>query len=463
MPSEADQPLSLARGDLSLRLRRFVEESWLRSQMYGIDPHHLRKQRRDLATLVPRQERARLLLDAAEPVVTLVHAVLRNEAHMVAVSDADGFVVRLAASHPEEERINFFEGASWNERDIGTNGIGTALVARAPVLVAGPQHFVHDYSHWTCIGVPLHAPDGQVLGVLDLSVRNDRMSAHTWGWALSLVGSIEAQLARAAEPYAPGDDEIEVVDDPRHLRATLCRLVQDRRRLEDWDRRKDSALAMLSHELKSPLQAMALSLEALDRSHENPGRLEKVSGRLRHQMRRLTRVIGDVGDVARVKNGGLVIQKHAIDLNAVVSRAVEAVQTQMSERRHVLRARLAPQPLVVEGDPDRLEQMLMNILSNAAKYTPPGGNVAIESEAAGSDARVIVRDDGRGIAREDLSRIFVEFIRVVDERNDPGGLGIGLALARSIVRLHGGSVTARSDGPGRGSEFEVTLPLAPGA
>jgi signal transduction histidine kinase len=462
MVDGADHSLSLPRGDLGVRLNHLVEESWVRSRSYGIDPHHLRRQRRNLATLVPRQERARLLLEAAEPVVRLVHSVLRHEAHMVGVSDADGFVVRLASSHAEEEAINFFEGASWNERDIGTNGIGTALAARAPVLVAGSQHFVHDYSHWTCIGVPLRAPDGTVLGALDLSVRNDRMSEHTWGWALSLVGSIEAHLARAAEDRAPGDDEIDTGGDPRLLRTAVHRLVQDRRRLEDWDRRKDGAFATLSHELKSPLQAMALSLEMMARAHGNTGRLDELTARLRHQVRKLGRVVGDIGDVARVKSGGLAVQKQALDLNAVVARAVEAVQPQMNERRHRVQLRLAPQPLIVEGDAVRLEQVFTNILGNSAKYTPPGGNVAVESEIAGSDARVVVRDDGCGVAPEDLGRIFVEFTRVVDARNDPGGLGIGLALVRSIVRLHGGSVIARSDGPGRGTELDVALPLAPG-
>jgi signal transduction histidine kinase len=124
--------------------------------------------------------------------------------------------------------------------------------------------------------------------------------------------------------------------------------------------------------------------------------------------------------------------------------------------------RLASHPLLVDGDPDRLEQVFTNILGNAAKYTPPGGNIVVDSRAAGGEARVRVRDDGRGIEPQDLGRIFGEFTRVVRSTDDPGGLGIGLALVKSLVRLHGGSVTARSDGPGKGSEFEVVLPLVPG-
>jgi signal transduction histidine kinase len=458
-----DGDLSLVGSDLDLRLRRFIEESWVRSETYGIDRQHLRRQRPDPGTLIPHQQRARPLLEAADPVVTLVHSVLRDEAHMIAVSDADGFVVRLASSHAREEAINFFEGASWHEQDIGTNGIGTALAARAPVLVAGPQHFVHDYKHWTCIGVPLRAPDGRVLGALDVSVQNQRMNAHTWGWTLSLVGSIEAQLARAAASRVDDIDEIEAVDDPGRLRTTLRQLVQDRQRLEDWDRRKDSAFATLSHELNNPLQALALSIEQLRRSPGDARRFDEVTGRLRRHVRKLARVVDDIGDVARVKNGGLIIHKERVDLNAILNHASDAVQPQMSGLLHTLVLRLAPTPLIVEGDADRLEQVFTNILGNAAKYTPSGGHIVVDAEIAGGQARVRVRDDGRGILPEDLNRIFNEFTRVAHPENDPGGLGIGLALVRSILRLHRGSVTARSDGPGKGSEFEVVLPLAPRA
>src|SRR5688572_5840415 len=200
-----------AGGDLDVQLRRSVEESWARSRAYGIDPRRIRTQMPDRGRLAPVQERARALLDAADPTVALAHAVLRDEAHMLAVADADGVVVRFIGAGFEPAGTNLFEGASWREHDIGTNGIGTALAARAPVLVAGAQHFARDYHAWTCVGIPLRTPEGQLLGALDLSVANERMSAHTWGWTLALVRSIEAELGR--------------------------------RRLEDWDRRKDSAFA----------------------------------------------------------------------------------------------------------------------------------------------------------------------------------------------------------------------------
>jgi signal transduction histidine kinase len=447
-------------GDVGEHLTHVIHDSWVRSRQFGVEPHRLRVQRLDTAQLGRVQLRARALLEAAEPVLALVHATLRDEPHMVAVADADGMVIRFFASDPRESVINFFEGASWNERDIGTNGIGTALSARQPVLVAGPQHFVRDYHHWTCIGVPLCSPDGQVLGALDLSVRNDRLSAHTWGWTLSLVKSVEAQLARAYPARIVDLDEIESIDDPARLRAAVRRLLQERDQLDVWDRRKDGAVATVSHELKNPLSAMALSLDLLERSRGIPGRVGEVSERLRHQVKRLAKVVGDIGDVAQVKNGALVIHRESIDLNTVLSSAAEVSRPQMDDLHHTLVVCTPPRPLVVDGDPERLEQVFTNLLGNAAKYTPPGGTVVLEAEELAGEARIRVRDNGIGIPPEDLDRIFAEFARVARPDGDPGGLGIGLAVVRNIVRLHGGMVTARSAGHGTGSEFEVVLPLA---
>jgi signal transduction histidine kinase len=439
---------SLVCGDLGVQLRQSIQDSWLRSRAYGIDPDHVRAQTPDRAALLPAQQRARELLEAADPVVAMIHSVLRSEPHMVALSDPDGVIVRLLASQHDGGAKNLFEGASWSERDIGTNGIGTALAARAPVLVFGPQHFVRDYGLWTCIGVPVRSADSRLLGALDLSVRNERMSVHTWGWTLSVVGSIEAELARASGARAAELDEV------------VRRLHDDRQRLEEWDRRKDGAFATLSHELNNPLHAMLMSLELLDRTRGDPGRFREVSGRLRHNVRRLARVVDDIGDVARVKRGGLVVRKERHDLNQVVRHAADAVRAQMDGFGHALEMSLGPEPLLIDGDPVRLEQVFANILGNAAKYTPAGGHIIVQSRAVGGEARVTVRDDGHGIEPRDLDRIFGEFTRVVRPAHDPGGLGIGLALVRSLVRLHGGTVTARSDGPGTGSEFEVALPLA---
>jgi len=447
-------------GDVSGELNRLVHDSWSRSRDYGLDPAALRQQQPDEVGLQLLHERARSLLEAATPALTLVHGALRAEPHMVAVADADGRVIRFFTSNPSEEVINFFEGASWHERDIGTNGIGTALAAGRPVLVAGPQHFVRNYHHWTCIGIPLRGPDGAIAGALDLSVHNDHLSAHTWGWTLSLVKSIEDQLAVGYSPRVMDLDELEAIDDPARLRAALRELVQERTLLDAWDKRKDGAVATLSHELKNPLSAMALSLELLGRQAEVSGRVEAVHERLRHQVKRLAKVVGDIGDTARVKRGAMLIHTEPVDLNDVLAQAAEAVRPQMRDRHHTLAFRAAPEPLAVAGDPERLEQVFTNLLVNAAKYTPPGGTIVLDAEGVAGEVRIRVCDDGLGIPAEDLQRIFDEFARVARPDGDPGGLGIGLAVVRNIIRLHGGTVTANSEGLGKGSTFEVVLPRA---
>jgi signal transduction histidine kinase len=208
---------------------------------------------------------------------------------------------------------------------------------------------------------------------------------------------------------------------------------------------------------------MALSLELLGRSTEVPGRVEAVHERLRHQVKRLGKVIGDISDATRVKRGALQIHTEPVDLNDVLAQAAESVRPQMNDRHHTLAVRPAREPLTIAGDPERLEQVFTNLLGNAAKYTPPGGTIVLEAEAAPGETRIRVRDDGLGIPPEDLQRIFDEFARVARPDGDPGGLGIGLAVVRNIVRLHGGTVTAHSDGLGKGSTFEVRLPRGDGS
>jgi signal transduction histidine kinase len=143
----------------------------------------------------------------------------------------------------------------------------------------------------------------------------------------------------------------------------------------------------------------------------------------------------------------------------VVRAVVEATRPEANRRGHRLAAQLCEPGLVVNGDPGRLEQIVTNLVVNAIKYTPAGGSIVVESEADGREAVLRVRDTGHGIAPENLDRIFESFTRVIPTSGDPGGMGIGLSLVASLVRLHDGTVRARSEGPGKGSEFEVRLPL----
>jgi signal transduction histidine kinase len=427
-------------------VRTPVGAAWVRSGSYGLDPHNIPRQPLDRRRLEKAQKDARRLLEAASPAMAQVHNVMRGEPHMVAISDASGLILRMHLGQLADDCArsrNLFEGASWHERDVGSNGIGTALASEEPVCIAGPAHFADAYLAWTCVGVPLRTPDGRLAGALDFSLPTQRLTPHAWGWALSVASTIEAALARL-----PHDGEQRPIDGWAEAPA----------RQGQWDGGKDVALAGLAHELRNPLNVMSMLLHLAERTPPDPARMGDITARLRRQTDRLTRVMNDLGDIARFQRGALLVNREEVDLNEVVRSAIEATAPELERRGHSLEVQLASQTLTVDGDPGRLEQVLVNLLTNAAKYTPAGGRIAVRSEGLEGEAIVRVRDTGHGIAARDLQLIFERFTRVVPPSGDPGGMGIGLALVKDLVSLHRGTVAARSDGPGRGSEFEVRLP-----
>jgi signal transduction histidine kinase len=436
----------LRTGTVHPRVREPVGQAWVRSGSYGLDPHNIPRQQLDRRRLGQAQKAARRLLEAASPAMAQVHEVLGGEPHMIALSDASGLILRMHLGGLADECArsrNLFEGASWHERNLGSNGIGTALASEEPVCIAGPAHFADEYLGWTCVGVPLRTADGRLAGALDLSLPTRRTTPHAWGWALSVASTIEAALARLAQ-----DGERRPVDGWAEAQS----------RLHGRDGARDEALAGLAHELRNPLNAMSLLLDLAERTPPDPARMNDLTARLRRQTNRLTRFMNDLGDVIRSERGALLVNKEEVDLNEVVRSAIEATAPELERRRHRLEVRLASQILTIDGDAGRLEQVLVNLLTNAAKYTPAGGRIAVQSEGREREAIVRVRDTGHGIAGPDLQRIFERFTRVVPHSGDPGGMGLGLALVKELVGLHQGTVLARSDGPGRGSEFEVRLP-----
>lgn len=192
-------------------IRPMVLASWRRSAAHGVDPRELSGQDPDPARLAAARAAAAPLVASAEPFLTLMHEALSGRPHLVALSDADGLILEALVGpglSPDELReANLFAGASWHERDIGCNGIGTCLVAGEPVLLIGPEHFQEAYVGWTCIGVPVRNPAGVVVGAIDLSVPNEEAHPHAWGWTLSVARGIEAALAR---PVAGGRAEAEL-------------------------------------------------------------------------------------------------------------------------------------------------------------------------------------------------------------------------------------------------------------
>jgi len=233
------------------------------------------------------------------------------------------------------------------------------------------------------------------------------------------------------------------------------------RDLEADSKRKDAFLGVLSHELRNPLAPIANALGIIragvpEMTHEL-GYAVRV---IERQMNMLERLVEDLLDLTRVGAGKVDLRLAPIVVQELAQECVEDVGPEVRRRRHEIQLVAPDGPVVVEGDRDRLHQVVMNLLVNATKYTPEGGHIWVKVTTEGEDAVVKVGDDGVGIPTEMLPRIFELFTQVESTRTSSrGGLGIGLALVKNLVGLHGGSVQVRSDGLGKGSEFTVRLPL----
>jgi signal transduction histidine kinase len=233
--------------------------------------------------------------------------------------------------------------------------------------------------------------------------------------------------------------------------------------LEDADRRKNTFLATLAHELRNPLAPIRTAVELLRHVNRHADLLEKARGILERQLGQMIRLVDDLLDITRIARGKVQVRKKRIELAEAVQIAIEEARPHIEESAHQLTVTIPPQPIYLIADPNRLAQVVSNLLNNAARYTAKGGCIWLTVQRQGNEAIVSVRDDGAGIAAEHLPHIFEMFSQVGSDSNpqgSPGGLGIGLALVRGLVELHNGSVEAHSEGIGKGSEFLVHLPIA---
>jgi CheY-like chemotaxis protein/two-component sensor histidine kinase len=217
---------------------------------------------------------------------------------------------------------------------------------------------------------------------------------------------------------------------------------------------------MLAHELRNPVAPIRNAALAIKLGKHDDSRVRWAADVIDRQVSQLSRLIDDLMDVSRVTRGQIRLDAGPVDLTKAIADGLETVQPTIQARRQELVSLMPPSPVMVHGDAARLAQVVSNIVHNAAKFTPEGGRILVALEHDGGEARIIVRDNGVGIRAEMLPRIFDLFTQADStlERSQ-GGLGIGLALVRTLVEMQHGRVEARSDGPGRGSEFVVTLPL----
>ncbi|HEX7121479.1 MAG TPA: PAS domain S-box protein [Gemmatimonadaceae bacterium] len=241
--------------------------------------------------------------------------------------------------------------------------------------------------------------------------------------------------------------------------------ITDRKRAEEAlreaDRRKDEFLATLAHELRNPLAPLRNALEVIKLADNEPATLEQARTMMERQLAQMVRLIDDLLDLSRIGRGKIVLRKERLPLARVVQQAVETSRPTIEQGGHDLTISLPPERVDVDADATRLAQVFANLLNNAAKFTHPGGHIRLSVQRQGDEAVVTVHDNGVGIPQEMLTAVFEMFTQVDHSlERVHGGLGIGLSLVKRIVEKHGGTVTARSDGPGKGSEFIVRLPLA---
>jgi len=291
----------------------------------------------------------------------------------------------------------------------------------------------------SALAVPL-VKDGRLVAVLSLHHARPRR----WSDAEVQLAEEVAERTWAAVERARAEEAL------RHSEASLL----------EADRRKDEFLATLAHELRNPLAPIRNALHLLHVASDRVS-MKRVHGMLDRQVAHMVRLLDELLEVSRISRGVIELQHRRLDLAAVVADAVEGSRPSIEHGHHALDLSLPPEPVCVEGDAMRLAQVLSNLLNNAARYTDPGGRITLALHKAGGEAVVEVSDTGIGIAPEKLAGLFTMFGQI--DRHDPrsqGGLGIGLALAQRLARMHGGRVEAASEGPGRGSRFTLRLPLA---
>lgn len=304
-------------------------------------------------------------------------------------------------------------------------------------------------------------PDGTVVPVL---ISFNALHIEPVGTTCTVVVADLTELKRVQAALAEVNDVLEERVEQRT--AALRAEVQERKRLaeqlQEANHRKNEFLAMLGHELRNPLAPVMNAVEMIRlRAGGNP-EVERARIVIERQVGHMARLVDDLLDVSRITRGVVELRREPVNLTTIVEAALNSCRTMFEVSRQELTAALPVEPCRIEGDVTRLEQVVVNLISNATKYTPPGGHIWVSLERDGDWAELCVRDNGRGIPAEKLPHIF-ELFTQVDTTIDRsmGGLGIGLTVVRNLVQLHGGTVAASSRGTDHGSEFIVRLPLLP--
>lgn len=402
----------------------------------------------DITELRQAEERQRLLLAAASVLLnadnpdSLLQGIFSELGPQLGLDTYFNFMVDETGQYlqlksftgiPEEEaqRISRLE--------FGEAVCGNVALRQSPIIMTSIQesqdpivHLVKGYGIHAYACNPL-MNNGRLIGTLSFASRSKES-----------FSALELEFFETISRYVTAAYE-------------RLRLIKE---LREASRRKDEFLAMLAHELRNPLAPVRNAVQVLRHVESSNPHAQQMREIIDRQVTHLTQLVDDLLDVSRITRGKISLRRERIDLTTVISRAVETSRPLINAGHHQLNVTLPSEPVYVAGDLTRLAQVISNLLNNAAKYTEPGGQIALLIEREESEVVIRLHDNGIGIQEKDLPHIFDLFAQA-DRSLDrtQGGLGIGLTLVKKIVELHDGRIEAHSDGPGKGSEFVIRLPL----
>ena len=386
--------------------------------------------------------------------------------------DAGGNATRIIGTHTDIEARKHIE--------LQNKRLALIVEASSDLIATGSLDGVLDYGNATCrslLGcsdeVPIESkhirdahPEWAYRRVTENAIPT-AMSEGCWQGDtvfLSQDGSEKEFSQLILAPRDPKTGEVEFI-------ATICRDMTERRRLEDTirersealelaDRRKTEFLATLAHELRNPMSPLLIAANLLHEGRVDKTNLPWISDLVERQVMHLSRLVDDLLDVSRITQGKIHLNRQLLDLCVLLPEAIQMVMPNIDAAHHQLTLKLPEAPIHVDGDPVRLVQVVTNLLNNAAKFTEPGGQLALTLEQRDDQAVITVKDNGRGIDPVCLDQVFELFTQADGtEHQSNGGLGVGLYLSKQLIQVHDGTIKANSHGPHRGSEFVIQLPL----
>ncbi len=292
----------------------------------------------------------------------------------------------------------------------------------------------------------------EVMQRRDFSLRAEKFTEDEIGVLVDAFNDMLSEVERRAKALEESNLSLEHEMTERHAAENALRIA---------DRKKDEFLATLAHELRNPLAPLLNGLKILQLKGQDSEPAKDARAVMQRQLQQMVRLVDDLLDVSRITTGKLTVSRERVEVQSVMRAALESSSSFIEQCGHTLSVELPSKPIYVDADPVRLAQVLSNLLNNAAKYTNRGGHIQFSAQANDDDIQIIVLDDGIGIAEDMLPEIFDMFTQVdYSLERAHAGLGVGLALSRRLVELHGGTLEASSDGVGHGSRFVVTLKLA---